>query len=430
MQKIVIVGGGFAGADLARRLHRSLPNGWEVRLYSRENHFVFTPLLPEVVGASINPLHVVWPVREMAQGVTCRTAEVRSLDIEQKEIEYIGPDGEALRERYDHLVICCGLAANRDIVPGMLEHGWALKSMGDAFALRNHAIQQLERAEVEPDDQRRRQLLSFAVVGGGFTGVEVAGALRDMLFESARYYQRFAVEDIQVTILDGGPRILGPLPEALSAYAAEQLQAMGVAVRCSVSCESVTSEGVVLAGGETLVAGTVIGTVGNTIQPLLANAGLAMERGRVVVRPDMRVEGRDDVWALGDCAAVPNAYDSRISPTLGQFATRQSKQLARNLLAILGGRGTEAFHYHTRGMFAALGHGRAVGNPFGIRVSGFLAYMMWRGIYLSKMPSFGRQLQIAFDWFWALFFRRDIVELSTLQSPSEAVPESHRATGD
>ncbi len=181
MYRILIVGGGFAGAELARRLQRTLPADWEVRLYSQENHLVFTPLLAEVVGASINPLHVVWPVREMARGVTCRTAEVIALNLDVKEIEYSGPDGETLRDSYDHLVLSCGLAVNLDILPGMLEHGWALKTMGDAFALRNHVIQQLERAEAEPDDARRNEFLSFAVVGGGFTGVQVAGALRDVL---------------------------------------------------------------------------------------------------------------------------------------------------------------------------------------------------------------------------------------------------------
>ena len=430
MRRVVIVGGGFAGADLARRLQRSLPAGWEARLYSRENHFVFTPLLPEVVGASINPLHVVWPLREMAPGVTCQTVEVLDLDLDQREIVYAGPAGETLRDSYDRLVLCCGLAANLDIVPGMLEHGWALKTMGDAFALRNHVIQQLEAAEAEPDEARRREFLSFAVVGGGFTGVEVAGALRDVLSESAGYYKRFDVDDIRVSVLDGAPRILGPLPEALSAYATRQLEASGVEIRSGVGCAVVRADGVELAGGDFLSAGTVIGSVGNTVQPLLTRAGLEIERGRLVVQADMRVAGREGVWALGDCAAVPNSYDGTISPTLGQFASRQAKQLAQNLVADISGRPTAPFRYHARGMFASIGHGRAVGNPFGLRVTGFAAYLMWRAVYLSMMPSIARQLQIAFDWLWDVFFRRDIVELSTLRSPRAAVPDAHRADSD
>lgn len=414
MQRIVIVGGGFAGADLARRLQRRLPSDWEILLYSRENHFVFTPLLPEVVGAAINPLHVVWPIREMARGATCRTAEVTSLHLEAKQIEYLGPTGELLREDYDHLVLGCGLDVNLDLVPGMRQYGWALKSLGDAIVLRNHVIQQLERAEAEPHAEKRAEFLSFVVVGGGFTGVEVAGAIRDMLSESARFYKRFDREDIRVTILEAGPRVLGPLPESLSAYAHRKLESSGVDVRTGVAVSELRADGVVLGENEFLTAGTVIASIGNTMQKLLADSGLPNERGRILVEPSMQVKEHPGVWAFGDCAAVPNAYDDKPSPTLGQFAVRQSKQMAANLLAAIAGVPPAPFSYHTRGMFAAIGHGRAVGNPFGIKITGFIAYIMWRGIYWSKMPSRARQIQIAFDWAWDLLFRRDIVELSTL----------------
>lgn len=414
MQRIVIIGGGFAGADLARRLQRKLPKDWEVLLYSRENHFVFTPLLPEVVGAAINPLHVVWPVREMAPGATCRTAEVEHLDFEKQEVEYRGPDNQILRENYDHLVLGCGLDVNLDLVPGMRDHGWALKTLGDAIELRNHVIQQLERAEAEPDKDRRAEFLSFAVVGGGFTGVEVAGSIRDMLSESARFYKRFKLEDIRVNILEAGPRVLGPLPESLSAYAERKLESSGVTIHTGVSVSEIKADGVDIGDGGFLQAGTVIGSIGNTMHTLLAESGLPSERGRILVDPSMQVQGHKNIWAFGDCASVPNAYDGKPSPTLGQFAVRQSKQMAVNLLATLSGREPMPFSYHTRGMFAAIGSGKAVGNPFGIKVTGFLAYMMWRAVYWSKMPSFARRTQIAFDWAWDLLFRRDIVELSTL----------------
>lgn len=414
MQRIVIVGGGFAGADLARRLQRKLPSGWEVVLYSRENHFVFTPLLPEVVGAAINPLHVVWPIREMARGATCRTAEVRSLNLKAKEIEYLGPDNESLKQEYDHLVLGCGLDVNLDLVPGLRDHGWALKTLGDAILLRNHLIQQLERAEAEPHAEKRAEFLSFVVVGGGFTGVEVAGAIRDMLSDSVRFYKRFDRDDIRVTILEAGPRILGPLPESLSAYAQRKLESSGVDIRTGAAVSEIKANGVALGEDDFLTAGTVIASIGNTMQKLLAESDLPSERGRLLVEPTMQVKDQPGVWAFGDCAAVPNAYDDKPSPTLGQFAVRQSKQMAANLLNTLAERPVSPFSYHTRGMFAAIGHGRAVGNPFGVKITGFLAYMMWRGVYWSKMPSRARRFQIAFDWAWDLLFRRDIVELSTL----------------
>lgn len=428
MPRIVIVGGGFAGSDLARRLRGRLPTGWDVHVYSAENHVVFTPLLPEVVGASIDPLHVVWPIRTMVPGVTCRTALVRGFDFANRRIEYVGPLGEVLEDHYDHLVLCCGLDVNLDIVPGMAQHGWPLKTLGDALALRNHVIQQLERAEAEPDATQRAALLSFVVVGGGFTGVEVAGSLRDVLRESVRYYSRFSLRDVEVTILDGGPRILGPLPEPLAAYAHGELERAGVKIRPNVHVKRVHANGVELEGEPGLVAGTVIASVGNKVRPFLQASGLALERGRLVVDGTMRVGGVEGVWALGDCAAVPNAWDGSVSPTLGQFAVRQSMQLAENLLAISRGGSPKPFSYHARGMFAALGHRKAVGNPFGIRVTGLLAYLMWRGVYWSKMPSIARRIQIAVDWGWDLLFRRDLVEISTMRTPRGTTETDSGAT--
>jgi NADH dehydrogenase len=428
-RRIVIVGGGFAGADLARALPRRLPSGWEVVLFTRENHFVFTPLLAEVVGAAIDPLHVVWPVREMAREVACRTSPVLELDVEGNEVVCEGPDGERLRTRYDHLVIACGLDVNLGMIPGMADHGWALKTLGDAIALRNHIVQQLERAEAEPDPERRAEFLSFAVVGGGFTGVEIAGSIMDLLLASCRFYRRFSREDLRVSIVDGGDRLLGPMPEALSAYARRELERQGVQVCTQAKVQAVRADGIQLGDGTLVGAATTISAVGNAVQPLLAETTLPIERGRLTVEGTMRVRGHENVWALGDCAAVPNAHDGSISPTLGQFAARQASLLARNLVAVIGGGEPSPFHYRPEGMFAAIGHSKAVGNPFGVQVSGLLAYLMWRGIYWTKMPTLARKLQIAFDWFWDFFFPRDIVEISTLRTPARP-PSTSNHPGD
>ncbi len=414
--RIVIIGGGFAGATLAGDLRRKLPAGYEILVFSRENHFVFTPLLAEVVGAAVDPLHVVWPVREMVQGVSCRTAAILDIDLDAREVVYESPSGQTLREPYDHLVLACGQAADLTIVPGMEHHAWPLKTLGDALALRNHVIQQLEMAEDEPDPAQRARRLSFAVVGGGFTGVEVAGSIVDLLIEATDFYERFGPADRRVTLVDGGPRILGPLPEDLSARAKRDLEDRGVEVRNRASVKAVTAHGIEFGDGDSLEAGTVVCAVGTNVQPLLAKASLPMDRKRVVVSGEMRVEGREDVWALGDCAAVPNAFDGSISPTLGQFAVRQAHQLAENLAAVIAGGQPKPFRYHTKGMFAAVGRGRAVGNPFGRHVTGWPAYLMWRAIYWSKMPSLARRLQIAFDWLWGTFFRPGIVEISTLRT--------------
>lgn len=415
-RRIAIVGGGFAGLAAARTLRRRLPPSWEIALYNRENHLCFSPLLPEVVGSSLNPMHVVWSIREMLKGVICRTTAVTGFDFEAHQVRYRAEDGGEARESYDHLVIAAGLPVRLEIIEGMSEYGWPIKTLGDASALRNHLIAQLERAELTDDPERRRRLLSVAVVGGGFTGVEVAGAILDLLLDAAPLYSRIQREDVQVHLLDGGERILGPLSEGLAHFAHGKLEARGMRIQTGVGVEAVDIDGLRLSGGKRVEAGTVISAVGNGVHPFIANSGLALERGRLRVDAYMRVEGHDDVWALGDCAAVPNAEDGKISPTLAQLAGPQGVQLAKNLDAVIAGRPPEPFRYRSKGVFCLIGHRNAVGEAFGLKLAGFPAWVLWHGIYWSKMPSLARKLQIAVDWAWNLCFPRDIVELSMEQT--------------
>jgi NADH:ubiquinone reductase (H+-translocating) len=412
--RIVIIGGGFAGSKTVSTLRRRLPPGWEIILYSQENYFVFTPLLAEVVGMAISPFHVVCPIRWMYDGVSCRTARIVGLDFTAREVIFQRPDGELGREPYDHLVLAVGLATNLDIVPGMARHGWPLKTLGDAIVLGNRIIEHLERAQVAMDPQLKARLLSFVVVGGGITGIEIAGAMAHLLREGCRYYDRIDPKEIRVTVIQGGPRILEQFPESLSSFADRKIREQGIDIRTQVRAEKVTVEGIQLKGGEFIEAGTVVAAVGSTIQPLLAGVDLPIERNRIKVTPEMRVEGHDNVWALGDCAAVPNALDGSISPTLGQFAIRQGKQLANNLLAVIGGRAPQPFRYRMEGMFANIGHNNAVGLVFGIHFSGFLASICWRGIYWAKMPTLTRKMQVGFDWLLDLFSRPNIVGLETI----------------
>jgi len=412
--RVIIIGGGFAGVDVARRLHRKLPRQWEILLFSKENHFVFTPLLAEVVGSAINPVHVVRPIREMTKGVSCRTAPVVSLDLKASELVYERPNGLLGRERYDQLVLAAGLAVNMNIVPGMSTNGWPLKTLGDAIALNNHIVDSLEKAQVAIISEDKARLLSFAVVGGGITGVEIAGSIMDFLEVGCKYYDRIDPAELEVTILQGGPRILEQFPESLSSFGTRKIQRQGVRVRTHARAQFVSVEGIQLEDGEFIRAGTVVSAVGNTVQALFGDAGLPIERNRIGVNPDMRVQGFENVWALGDCAAVPNALDGSVSPTLAQFATRQAHQLADNIAALLDGRPTKPFSYRMQGMFATIGRNDAIGLAFGIHFSGFLASLLWHGIYWMKMPTFSRKLQIGFDWFLDLFSAPDLVGLSTL----------------
>jgi NADH dehydrogenase len=412
MRTIVIVGGGFAGVYAARHLRRRLDRDWQVILFSQENHFIFTPLLGDVVGSAINPMHVVWPIRQMARGVTCRTAALTDLDLPARQVVYKTAAGQVARQAYDHLILACGSAVNLDIIPGMAAHGWPLKTMGDALMLRNHLIGQLERAEVETDPAARRRLLAVVVVGGGYSGVEVTGEIADLLKGSSRFYGSHRPEDIRVTLLEGRQRILPELPESLSAFARTKMTGRGIEIRTGAVARSVTETGVSLADGTRIEAGTVVCTIGTTVSPLLAGSGLPLVRNRLQTTGDMRVEGHDNVWALGDCAAVPNAYDQSVSAPTAQLAVRQARQLARNVANAVRGQATRPFSFKPLGMLASIGNHRAVGLVFGVKVSGFLAWFLWRGIYLSKMPTLARKVQIAFDWAWQLVFPRDIAQLN------------------
>jgi NADH dehydrogenase len=424
---IVIIGGGFAGVYTARSLQRRLPAGWDVILFSQENHFIFTPLLGDVVGSSINPMHVVWPVRQMVPRVNCRTAALTGIDLAQRHVTYTTAAGRPERQPFDHLVLACGSVVNLDIIPGMAAHGWPLKTMGDALVLRNHLINLLEQAEVETDPARKQRLLSVVVVGAGYSGVEVTGEVADLLKASARFYKTIKQKDIRVSLLEGRDRILPDLPESLSKFALKKMTRLGIDVRMQTLAAAVTEEGVRLKGGGSIDAATVICTIGTTTNPLLASLKLPAMYNRIKTDPDMRVEGRNNLWAVGDCAAVPNAYDGKLSAPTAQVAVRQGRQLAANLLRAIEGQPTKAFSFKPLGMLASIGNHRAVGLVFGVRVSGFLAWFLWRGIYLGKMPSLGRKVQIAFDWAWQLIFPRDIAQLTLQQT--ERLGRAHFEAG-
>lgn len=409
---VVIVGGGFAGVECARRLERGLAADWQIVLFNAENHTTFTPLLAEVVGSSISPLHVVWTIRQTLRRTVCHTAEISVLDFPACEVEYELFGGRVARHKYDQLVLACGMVVNTEVLPGAATHSYALKTLGDAMALRNRLIAQLERAEVEPDAQRRRELLSFAILGGGFSGVEVAGETFDLLTDALPFYRSLRRDDLRVTIIQGGDRILPELPQSLGETARKRMSARGIEIRTNTRAKAVTELGVELEDGTLIRAGTVVCTIGNTTDPLIAGCGLPMERGRLRTQADLRVVGQDNVWAVGDCAFVPNAFDGKPSPTLAQFAVRQARQLARNICHAAAGRPTRPFSYRALGLFAAIGRHNAVGLVLGLRFDGFVAWFLWRGIYLSKMPTFARKIQIAFDWGWDLLFPRDICELS------------------
>ena len=429
MTRIVIIGGGFAGVKCARTLRKKLsPDACEVVLFARENSMVFYPLLAEVAGATVGPDAVTAPLRQMLPGVRCRTEEVRHIDLAASEMEYESYDGRLRRMPFDQAVIACGAAVNLALVPGMAEHAFPLKSMGDAMALRFHVMEQLEKAEVCDDPERRRWYLSFVVVGGGFSGVEVAGELNDLVRDSTRFYRNFAREDVTVTLIHSRSQILPEVSPSLREFARTRMEQAGIRMILDHRVVLATSDGVGLADGRMIRGGTIVCTIGTTMPQLVQWLDAPKEKARLITDPDMRLRGVSNVWAVGDCAWTINAHDNQISPATGQFAERQGHQTALNILRVLKGQTTKPFSYKSLGQLCGIGQQNAVAEILGMRLSGFPAWWLWRTIYLLKSPSWSRRVKIAFDWTWELLFPRDLAYERTNQT--ERISRAHYRPGD
>jgi NADH dehydrogenase len=413
-KQIVIVGGGFAGTTLATELERCLPSGHRVVLVSEESYTTFNPMLAEVVGASVFPEHVVAPIRQMldaARGSRFIMGRVSAVDRERRIVTTSTLAGS--REiRYEQLVFAFGTRANLDLVPGLALHALPLKLVGDAMFIRNRVLQRVACIELERDPAERARLGHFVVIGGGFSGVEVAGELEDFLQGALRFYPRVGRSELRVTLLQDTDRLLPELPASLGRAAARSLTSRGIDVRLMTRASEVTAHGVLLAGGDTLAAGTVICTIGTRPNPLVERLGLALQRGRIETEPDLRVRGVADVWAIGDCALIRNqAADGAVAPPTAQFAIAEARVLARNIVDTLAGRSTQPFGYVSKGMMATTGHLKGVAQAFGLRLSGLPAWLLWRAYYLSRMPTLGRKFRIWVEWTWGMFFAADITHL-------------------
>ncbi len=414
-RSVVVVGGGFAGVTLARRLERRMPREWNIYLLSRENYITYNPLLAEVVGASILPGHVVAPVRQMVRRTCFRMVDVTGADLDRREVRY--RDGREGRVAYDHLVLACGVRANPGMVPGMAEHAFPFNLLGDALSLRNRILMELERAELEDDPRRRRLRTTFIVVGGGFSGVELAAEINDFVGKVNRYYPGVERGDCRVALVHGADRLLGEISPTLGDYTARKMRRAGVDVRVNARVARVNAEGVELQSGERIEGLNVISTIGTAPRALIQSLALPMAKGRVRTDPDMSVPAHPGVWAIGDCAAVVNAYDGRTCPPTAQFAVQQARQLADNITRGVSGEATRPFRYRPRGQLASIGRNKAVAELFGIRLHGFIAWLLWRGFYLLHIPTLGRKVRVFLEWNWEMLFPPDIVHLRFTRTP-------------
>lgn len=414
MATIVIVGGGFAGVAVARRLeHRLRRDEAEIVLISRDNYSLFTPMLPEVTSGELEVRHVVTPIREQLPHTRFILAGVEAFDVARRTVTYRHVlTGAAHEQRYDHLVLALGSSTSDFGLPGVAEHTWPLKTLDDADALRNHLVMLLELADTIDDRAQRAWLLRMVVVGGGFTGVETAGETVELFRSVLRFYKQLQADEVKMILVEAGPVLLAGLPPKMGEYSRRILEGRGVEVLTGDGVASVDEHGLTMQSGRRIDSATVIWSAGVKPSPTIAATQLPLtRRGAVETGRDMRVATAEFVWALGDCAAIPDGHGG-FFPLTAQHAIREGPHVADNIIAVLRGAPTKPFSYQSLGMMAALGGRKAVAQLPGDRViTGFIAWFLWRTYYLLRLPGLDRKIRVAFDWTLELIFPRDTAEL-------------------
>jgi NADH dehydrogenase len=400
--RIVIVGGGFGGVSAAQRLERLAVRGApiDVTLISDSNFLLFTPMLAEAASGALAATHISAPVRSALSHTRFRNGRVLKFDT--------GAGTVQVRDElipYDHLVLAVGSVPHSFNLPGVAEHAWTLKTLTDATRLRNHVLALLERADGEPRSDRRKQILTFVVAGAGFAGTELIAELFDLVHRVRHYFPGIGADESSFVLVHPGQQILPEMSAELAEYALERLQARGIECRLGARVAEATPEWVRLTNGDQVWTSTFVWTAGNRPGELVGAKALETDSR-------LRVVGLDNVWAVGDCARVPDPDGGHYPPT-AQHALRQGKVVAENITAVLRGREPVAFHFRTIGLLVALGHRTAVADVRGHRFSGLAAWLLWRGVYLAKLPGMDKRLRVLFDWTLDLLFPRDIVVTRT-----------------
>ncbi len=423
--RVVILGGGFGGVGTAQRLEQifSRDARSEITLVSQSNYLLFTPMLAEVASSGLEAQHISAPVRAALPHTRFRRADVEAIDTAAQVVRIrVSPSAPEETLPFNHLVLALGSIPNYYGLPGLEAHSFTLKTLQDATLLRNHVIGLLERADVEPDARERRRQLTFVVAGGGFAGTEMIAELFDLVQSVLHYYPNIQTGEPRFVLVHSGGRILPEISAELADYALRKLQARGIEFLLNTRVSGATSDAVLLGDGTQVPTRTLVWTAGNQPHPLLK--ALPCERNRagaVVVASTLQVIGFSNVWAVGDCAQVPDLYnEGKPCPPTAQHALREGKTVAENIAAARRGESPAPFRFRTVGMLVALGHRTAVAEVRGWKFSGFLAWFMWRTVYLSKLPGLEKKVRVALDWTIDLFFPRDIALTVAAPTPTLA----------
>jgi NADH dehydrogenase len=404
----LVIGGGFAGGYVARLLGKR-----GATIVSPENFMLYTPMLPEAASGTLEPRHVVVPLRMMCPHAELLLGRATALDAERRRVEVETEEGQ-LNVEFENVVVALGAISRTLPIPGLADHALGFKTLADAIYLRNHVLRRLEAAAAAPSEGQRRRELTFVFIGAGYAGVEALAELADLVRDALRYYPTLRDQPQHWVLVDAAPKILPEIPRSLGDYAARQLAGRGVDIRVNTTLESVEPHAAVLSDGDRILTSTVVWTAGVRANPANEHFGLPIdERGRVKVEPTLAVEGLTRVWALGDGARVPNlATPGEFDPPTSQHALRQARRLVKNLTGE-----PRPYRYRMLGQVATLGRYKGIAQIPGLLLRGFPGWFVTRTYHLYQLPLLTRKLRVVADWTTALFFRRDIAELGTLGHP-------------
>jgi NADH:ubiquinone reductase (H+-translocating) len=411
--RILILGGGFAGVEAARYLDRTAAKraNVDVTLVSRDNFSLFTPMLHEVVASDLEPADICNPIRKLLRRVTFVSGEIRTIDLAARRVTISYGIRELRRELpFDYLLLALGSETNYLGIPGVAEHALGIKTLRDAVMLRAGVIAMLEAASVEPDAERRKRMLSFVVVGGGFAGVETVGAINDLARESLQYYGDINPREVRVILIHGGPVILPELGEALGLYAQEKLRKRYVEIKVKTKVIAYSGGAVHCDDGEVIPADMLVWAGGVAPTPILKDTPFELQAGRVVVDSTLEMPRFPGVWAVGDCAAIFDPTSKHPYPPTAQHAIREARRAAKNICARLNGERATPFVYKAPGQLAAIGRRTGVARIFGLKFSGFAGWVLWRTVYLVKLPRIEKRIRVGLQWALDVVFERDIAQ--------------------
>ena len=421
-KRVLILGSGFGGLYTALHLEKKLRReaAVEITLVNRENFFLFTPMLHEVAAGDLDLTHIVNPVRKLLRRTHFFNGNIKSIDLKERRVVVAHSHDNHNHELfYDYLVLALGSVTNFYNLPGLAENALTMKSLSDAIRLRGRLIKNLEEADFECSSEDRSRLLTVVVAGGGFAGVETIASVNDFVREAIEFYPKLTEKELRIVLIEAADVILPELGPELGAYARKKLARRGVQFLMNTAVKSISNDEVNLSDGTSLKTNLLVWTAGVSPNPLLEMLDCSKERGRLLTNEFLEVENFPDVWALGDCAAVPDPASGKSCPPTAQHAIRQGKVVAENIIAAINGGQGRRFEFKTIGALASIGKRTGVARIMGVNFSGFVAWWLWRTIYLSKLPRFEKKVRVALDWFLDLLFSKDLVQFMDVSTRVE-----------